>query len=374
MQHIHELQAHAMAQENLLRRYFVENKISADLGQCIWRFLSKHHFAKRKKYHEKDFAAMFSSLPHHLLSKLHEELYTPLLTLVPFFETYALGCSAGMSEICHRACTPRSLDLGEAVFLDGQPGESMYFVKAGKLAYTPSLELHQRHFLEDGAWACEPSLWMQWIHCGRLMSDMKSEVIVLNAERFRMVVTSEYHMIGRDYCTFYAACFADFIMRLQDNWRDDLCADKHGLESMAKQAKNDVLTLLVSDPDHDQAGDRASQLTRSTQISLSPASRGGLVARLRGGISRTWSSSPGRTSGSHGTSTSWNSHRGSRSTTVTGDEISRVSNRSSAATHGVIPEEVEIFHGTADASLRLGDGSEPLYGDSPFESLKAEKA
>eukprot|EP00971_Amphidinium_carterae_P277578 5509067-Amphidinium_carterae.1 len=23
-------------------------------------------------------------------------------------------------------------------------------------------ELHQRHFLEDGAWACEPSLWMQW--------------------------------------------------------------------------------------------------------------------------------------------------------------------------------------------------------------------
>merc|ERR1711988_1428461 len=68
----------------------------------------------------------------------------------------------------------------------------MFFPVAGQLVYTPKRETRLQIDVGKGDWCCEAILWCPWVHHGVLRAKIESELIGLNAQKFREVVTEHY--------------------------------------------------------------------------------------------------------------------------------------------------------------------------------------
>jgi len=295
MTRLRQLQQSAVTQQAVLRRFFLQNKISADLGQGIFDYLSTHGRQDKKRLREEEVTAL-KLLPQNLLAKVHEEVYVPWLLRMPIFELYANVFSHGVQGICHEAMSTRSVMAGEYVFVEGKSGEKMYIVVGGMMEYTLRTRLDSagdsiplsrqgtilRRALSESSWISEASLWIMWMHCGRLMAADTSEVIEFSASAFQALISSPYNAYGRDVLQTYAQLFADRLIRLDPADRSDLCFDA------ATSAQLTRATEAIVEPEESPDSTRRESVT-STQTPTSQKSRNSQPRRFLniGGFYRT---------------------------------------------------------------------------------------
>ncbi|CAE8582380.1 unnamed protein product, partial [Polarella glacialis] len=189
MMNIQKLKTEPLKQEAILRRYFKENSISAELGQRIWRFLKDNYFSSKNGVHRKDIAVL-RLLPESLRSAMSEELFLPGLRQIPFFEKYNFEDDTTVCAIVHRAMIEVSLLTGDELFSSGQPAHKLYLLTSGVMDYWHCRDKTLHRSLHSDQWACEPALWLEWIHCGDMRAHTCCEVVGLDARTFRDLVFS----------------------------------------------------------------------------------------------------------------------------------------------------------------------------------------
>lgn len=173
--------------------------------------LSYHRFAKlniaKQKLHERDIG-LLSSLPEALLTRIREEVFSPLMLSHPLFGHIHRQDAACMTDICHAAMSEMAVPVGEQLFRPGMKCSSMYMIYDGRMEYECNLdgEEHVPENIRTGRWLCEPAMWTDWKHRGHLRSIERTELMVLDCVAFQAVISESYLFCQvQDYARVYAA-------------------------------------------------------------------------------------------------------------------------------------------------------------------------
>lgn len=188
----------------LLRKFFRQNSVSRDLSVRIMRYVSVVLFPQQEHVQHKDIGVL-SLLSTPLRVELHTELHMPSLTIHPFFEWFSRRSLTVMRRLCCVAVKRVSLSRGDVLFGAGQKASEMYFPVVGELMYTPKREGYGQVPVSKGQWCCEAVLWCPWVHHGALRAKIESELVALDAFKFREVVTEHY--IDMSYAQEYGIAF-----------------------------------------------------------------------------------------------------------------------------------------------------------------------
>mmetsp|Transcript_25309 Transcript_25309/g.58787 ORF Transcript_25309/g.58787 Transcript_25309/m.58787 type:complete len:843 (-) Transcript_25309:225-2753(-) len=243
MAYLRQLQKEWLQQESALRKYFLQNDISAELGQCILKYFTARRRSKVRRRYQENELPILSLLPEHLISRVHEELYLPAFVQHPLFEYYGHLCTPGINEICHRAVSMRHVSDGETVFYEAEVAESMYFATRTSMDYCCTLNVDPKlepavELLEEGQWCSEHALWMHWCHCGRLLGKEYGECLEVNGEACRKVMLADYHVVARELVTSYARSFADCVLGMDQEQLTDLVPAVFTIQVLLQKAKD----------------------------------------------------------------------------------------------------------------------------------------
>jgi len=234
MMYLRNMHTEPAKQEAILREYFQENKISAELGQRVWVYLKTNHFQHKKAVHKKDIA-LFKLLPESLKFKIDEELYLDVVLTLPFLEMLDIIDHSLVCELCHHAMGEISLTSGDVLFQEGKNAKGMYFVTAGTMDYKHRNRANNCS-LNKGDWACEPVLWMRWAHRGHLIAHTSCEVVSLESALFRSTLGSQ--LMGCNFIRTYAEYFQYYLKEI-GSWDTDIFNDKQELIDVVNRAIQD---------------------------------------------------------------------------------------------------------------------------------------
>jgi len=228
MMYVRKLKTEPARQEAILRQYFQESRISAELGQRIWKFLQNNHFQHRKRVHRSEIPIL-KLVPETLVNKLSEELYLPVVTWNPFMRHFGNAHMYALTEVCHHAITEKCLTTREELFIENKVAERMYFISMGTMEYRHRQSQLCRS-VTNGLWACEPALWMNWTHCGRLSARTSCEIVQLHTGTFRRLVVAE--RFAHEYASSYANLFREYLLQHESVWYTDIWCNTSELEEL----------------------------------------------------------------------------------------------------------------------------------------------
>jgi len=173
----------------LLRKFLRQRGITLDLQIRINRYINVVLTTTEKSVQYSD-VHLFSMLSGPLHNELRTELNKPRLMVHPFFVHMMDRFESLMRKVCFKVPNQILLSRADILFSAGEEGKSMYILHTGSLDYLQ----HETRELENVAvneWFCEVVLWTPWVNQGRLRARTESELIELQSEKFREVV-SEY--------------------------------------------------------------------------------------------------------------------------------------------------------------------------------------
>lgn len=188
----------------LLRKFFRQNAISRDLTMRIMRYVNVVLLPKQHRVQQSDIG-MLGLLSSHLSVELQTELHMPNLTVHPFFEWFSGKSLPVMRQLCCVATKRTSLSREDIIFGPGQKAVEMYFPLSGRLLYLPQREGFSMTVVSEGQWCSEAVLWCPWVHHGTLRAKVESELLSLNAAKFREVIAEHY--IDLSYAQSYGMAF-----------------------------------------------------------------------------------------------------------------------------------------------------------------------
>jgi len=236
MTHLRSLRTEPDKQKRMLRTYFSENDISAELNQRIWTYLQNSHWSMKKRVHERDIPIL-KTLPETLKAKFREELFFPALERAPFLRKFSTLSGLGITAVCFHAVTETSLISTEELFTAGADADKMYFITMGIMEYQHmSLMREEDHELKEKQWVAEPVLWMKWTHFGTLLARTACEIIELGAAEFRKIALASEPSAA--FFTEYARLFVDHLVE-SDNWATDVWMDEEDLEDLVRKASGE---------------------------------------------------------------------------------------------------------------------------------------
>ncbi|CAE7678342.1 KCNH6, partial [Symbiodinium pilosum] len=171
-----------------LRRYFREQKISAQLTHRVLRYTES---IVKPKYQKVDVGQVkiMAMLPQMLTKEVNLEIYEKHLVVHPLFQALSDLNISLMQKICSNALKESVLDKGEMIFGPGQVCTAMYFVTLGILEYYLS-QAALPNILEKRTTFCEAVLWTPWVHQGRMYARTESTIIAMDAKQFHDVASS----------------------------------------------------------------------------------------------------------------------------------------------------------------------------------------
>eukprot|EP00439_Symbiodinium_sp_Y106_P084748 s796_g26.t1 len=171
-----------------LRRYFREQKISAQLTSRVLRYTES---IVKPKYQKVDVGQVkiMAMLPQILTKEVNLEIYEKHLVVHPLFQSLGEVNVSFMQKICSNALKESALDKGEMVFGPGQVCSAMYFVTLGVLEYFFSQATFP-NIVDKKMSFCEAVLWTPWVHQGRMYTRTESTVIAVDAKQFHDVAQS----------------------------------------------------------------------------------------------------------------------------------------------------------------------------------------
>jgi CRP-like cAMP-binding protein len=133
--------------------------------------------------------------------------------------------SGSIHAVCYRSIVETKFDKEDTLFDDGAPGDSMYFISAGKLKYRPGElaaeaalpDVHPRLSVKPGSWCSEPALWTDWSHVGTMEAVSTCETLQITCSRLMQALDRMPEMleIASDYCRAFHRYLEDAV-RLSD--------------------------------------------------------------------------------------------------------------------------------------------------------------
>merc|ERR1719329_358846 len=177
-------QSSRMAQ---LRKYLTNRRISRKLSFRVLRN-AQHAMVEQKRNVAESKVEVLQVISTPLMVEVHFEVYSPLLLSHDFFSCFANFNPAGMRRVCHSAVSMVRLSPGDVLFSDHEKPSHprMFFVQSGRLQYMR--QDGSTSPLSCGNWASEPVLWTTWTHCGTMRAEAHSQLIELDAQKFRDVL------------------------------------------------------------------------------------------------------------------------------------------------------------------------------------------
>jgi len=189
--------------EDLLWRYFSENKVSVELGRCILDIHSAKMREQSRRLHEKDIAIL-EDLPYHLGKQLHLEVYDSLVSSHPLLWRWRHIDTSSFAQMCHMLMSEHDLLSKQDLFMKGDHCTRMYFIISGNLSYIRGQVIVPVH---KGDWVSEAALWLpSWEHRGRLAASSVCDIVGMESGASRIMVQSS-SMKAADFVRVYAAHF-----------------------------------------------------------------------------------------------------------------------------------------------------------------------
>mmetsp|Transcript_129704 Transcript_129704/g.238529 ORF Transcript_129704/g.238529 Transcript_129704/m.238529 type:complete len:160 (-) Transcript_129704:70-549(-) len=134
----------------------------------------------------------------------------------------------------------------------------MLLILDGKARYFKSKDCHG-HIVEEGAWVCEPAMWVKWKYVGRMATENAMELIGVDVQAFHTVVkeadvTKSDIVLMRLYATKANAYLEDFspVDYPSDLWR--LEHVKMFLGDVLEEFKNSSARKSVQESKGDDLG------------------------------------------------------------------------------------------------------------------------
>jgi len=244
MHKMRDMQSERDIQEQALRRYFIENNISADLGARISRFLLDTQFSHRLRTFERDMKSL-EFLPSFLKNELREELHMPCALQMPFFRSMRSIDLETLRRVCHSSLHQVSYISEEHVFEMETSSEKVFFVVGGFADY-----IHKRDVTHSQAhrrvskmsqtvrapdWVGDPVLWLRWRHQGTLIAKTLLDLTVMS-------VVDAHHQLSNvrpsfNYGKSYAKLLQIYMRKSHDEWNTDLWCNSTILEDLARIAE-----------------------------------------------------------------------------------------------------------------------------------------
>lgn len=219
----------------ILKQYLFDNNISRQLALRMQRH-AQHAFAEKTKQRDESTIELLSMISEPLKMDMHFEINSKWLSFHPLLRNHIVESPGLMRQVCHHALTRVDLTKGDMLFTDDEPclQPTMYFVQSGKLSFLHGLASTSKG-VGVGHWACEATLWTDWIHCGdmRVFSET-STMILLDAVAFQSVVLRSEHQWMHFFD--YARKFVNHLNESSDEKLTDLCDPDMDLESWAAEA------------------------------------------------------------------------------------------------------------------------------------------
>mmetsp|Transcript_97348 Transcript_97348/g.225675 ORF Transcript_97348/g.225675 Transcript_97348/m.225675 type:complete len:800 (+) Transcript_97348:65-2464(+) len=233
--HLRHCKSEQMQQKYLFRRYLSENRLSAELGNRIWFFLKQDHFNQKRL--RKDDVKMLRLLPMSLKQELCNALYLRDVVRLPVFKHLSSVCDLFAGKVCLHICE-RSFNRDEDVFSTGSVAHKLWILISGETTY--------HHFddrldlVSPGLCICEQVLWLQWQHCGQLVSKTTCEFLTLEAQEFRSVIVDTARPHVKQFVQAYATRYRRHMKSSGHLWRTDLGCETSILESLVKLTDKEV--------------------------------------------------------------------------------------------------------------------------------------
>jgi len=179
-----------------LRVYLHQNKISSKLALRVHRN-AQHALVEQQKSLAESSVTLLNFVSEPLHVEIHLEMYSPVLSMHPFFKEYIEMCSQVMRKVCHLATSMLSVCVGDIIFAAGETLEepNMYIICSGECEYAFD---DDSHTLSSGNWLAEPVLWTSWVHRGDFMGKGDCRLCALGANSFQKICSLFEHSGGFD--------------------------------------------------------------------------------------------------------------------------------------------------------------------------------
>lgn len=229
MNHLRHINEATQKQNNNLRRYINENKLSLELGNRIRAFAKRLRVRTRFRVHQEDID-VFRVLPEPLRLQVYWEVYVPILSAHPFFGLCSEHFETFVLRFCFGALHEQSAITGQELFNHDQEAKHMLFVMSGTLEYCQGLTDIQIDAVNAEEWCSEVAIWLKWAHEGRLSAMSHSELVLLDANVFRKFV-SQASLVLFEICKVYAMSFQEHALNPgNDVSLDIFCGHASALE------------------------------------------------------------------------------------------------------------------------------------------------
>merc|ERR1712032_742144 len=205
------------------------HQVRVGLSLRIKRFMKIHYNSRKSRIHEEDIN-FFRNLPVNLKIELHQEIYMPVITAHPLFVLVSRLDYKSTLELCHLAMSQTYIIATQDVFVEDELATQMFFIVKGRLQYYPKkARCHASVPVAQSAWVAEPVLWTEWMHRGRLMATLASEVAALDPLKFQALTLERLKLVAA--LREYAGLFAERMSQGSelDGWCNDLCPEPEHL-------------------------------------------------------------------------------------------------------------------------------------------------
>lgn len=211
MTQLRQINSEQFHDEEALKVYLVEHKVSVELGRCIMEFFNVYRSEQKLQDRQLDIRSL-QAMPDGLKRQLAIEVFMPPFAFHPFFRFLREVDRTRLAGLCNKAMSEIRLKGSEELFNIGVVSKGLYFLNKGSASYTIDPEVIS---LESGQWFAEATLWMsKWIHCGRLAAtDGKggADLFLLDADEFRTLIRGSEQLQDVKALRYGAAYAVSFV-------------------------------------------------------------------------------------------------------------------------------------------------------------------
>eukprot|EP00929_Paragymnodinium_shiwhaense_P096938 TRINITY_DN58697_c0_g1_i1.p1 TRINITY_DN58697_c0_g1~~TRINITY_DN58697_c0_g1_i1.p1 ORF type:complete len:1205 (+),score=229.22 TRINITY_DN58697_c0_g1_i1:103-3717(+) len=221
---ITRLQMIAWSQEShfaQLRKFLRNRGVSKSLARRVLRSAQHAVQVQAVNITELD-TPLLALISEPLRVDVHMEIYSPLMERHAFFHQFALSAPVAMQELCHSCVTVNRITPGDVLFHahESPRHPRMYFMISGKVGYSSPFGQIGEENLTIGHWACEATLWTQWVHIGNAVALKESTILSLEVEAFQDVIPKAVSTFVSTYAKHFVEHLNEYGTVLTD-LRDD---------------------------------------------------------------------------------------------------------------------------------------------------------
>lgn len=172
--------------EALLRQFFTERQMSADLLSHVREYYRKYTATKSKV--TEDAVPILKEIPRTYRVLVHREMFLPSVDCLRWLPPQVRSLQYDfLLKLCHLAMLEKIANPFGCIFLPGEMSSGPLMISSGLMLYfrpSESITADQGSEVNIKNWLCEVALWSEWEHRGTLLSHGTTQYVSLNGFTF----------------------------------------------------------------------------------------------------------------------------------------------------------------------------------------------